>query len=45
MVAKQRVQFNMILLKAEKLDLIKDLPNTMAPLFWIEEVSTIVKSH
>nr|QIJ45702.1 sensory neuron membrane protein [Glyphodes pyloalis] len=37
MVARQRVQFNMILMQADKLELVKDLPNTMAPLFWIEE--------
>nr|AFG73002.1 sensory neuron membrane protein 1 [Cnaphalocrocis medinalis] len=37
MVAKQRVQFNMLLLKADKLELIQDLPNTLSPVFWIEE--------
>ncbi|XP_045774231.1 indole-3-acetaldehyde oxidase-like [Maniola jurtina] len=37
MVAKQRVQFSMLLLKTEKIELCKDLPNVIAPLFWIEE--------
>nr|QEI46778.1 sensory neuron membrane protein 1 [Galleria mellonella] len=37
MVAKQRVQFNIQLLKHDKIPLCKDLPDTFAPLFWIEE--------
>ncbi|CAH0726868.1 unnamed protein product, partial [Brenthis ino] len=37
MEAKQRVQFNMQLIKVEKLELCKDLPDVIAPLFWIEE--------
>ncbi|XP_026331738.1 sensory neuron membrane protein 1-like [Hyposmocoma kahamanoa] len=37
MVAKQRIQFNMRLLKTDKLELCKDLPDTIVPLFWIEE--------
>ncbi|XP_060804308.1 xanthine dehydrogenase [Amyelois transitella] len=37
MVARQRVQFNMLLLQNEKLELCKTMPNTIAPLFWIEE--------
>ncbi|KAI8432032.1 hypothetical protein MSG28_004552 [Choristoneura fumiferana] len=37
MEARQRIQFNMRLLKTDKLELFKDLPDTIAPLFWIEE--------
>nr|QJX59445.1 sensory neuron membrane protein [Dioryctria abietella] len=37
MVAVQRVQFNMVLLQNEKLELCKTLPGTVAPLFWVEE--------
>ncbi|CAH2267508.1 jg22596 [Pararge aegeria aegeria] len=37
MVARQRVQFSMLLLKTEKIELCKDLPMVIAPLFWIEE--------
>nr|AZB52756.1 sensory neuron membrane protein 1 [Heortia vitessoides] len=37
LTAKQRVQFNIILLKTDKMELFKNLPGTMAPLFWIEE--------
>nr|QLI62111.1 sensory neuron membrane protein 1 [Streltzoviella insularis] len=37
LVARQRIQFNLQLLKNDKLDLFKDLPDTIAPLFWIEE--------
>ncbi|CAK1542972.1 unnamed protein product [Leptosia nina] len=37
MVAKQRVQFSMQLIQTDKMEIFKDLPNTMAPLFWIEE--------
>ncbi|XP_041981606.1 sensory neuron membrane protein 1-like [Aricia agestis] len=37
MVAKQRVQFNVVLLKTDKIEQCKELPNTLAPLFWIEE--------
>lgn len=40
MVAKQRIQFNMRLLKTDKLELCKDLPDTIVPLFWIEEVQS-----
>nr|QRF70962.1 sensory neuron membrane protein [Semiothisa cinerearia] len=37
MVAKQRIQFNIELIKTEKYDVFKNLPNTIAPIFWIEE--------
>ncbi|XP_063538704.1 uncharacterized protein LOC134747956 [Cydia strobilella] len=37
MVARQRVQFSMLLLNTDKLELCKNMPNTYAPLFWIEE--------
>ncbi|KAM3961979.1 sensory neuron membrane protein 1-like [Aphomia sociella] len=37
MVAQQRIQFNILLFKHEKLELCKNLPNTIAPLFWVEE--------
>ncbi|KAL0828975.1 hypothetical protein ABMA28_003865 [Loxostege sticticalis] len=44
MVAMQRVQFNMMLLKADKLDLIKELPGTLTPIFWIEEGLSLNKT-
>ncbi|KAL4713307.1 hypothetical protein ACJJTC_015294 [Scirpophaga incertulas] len=44
MVAKQRIQFNIILQNIDKLELCKDLPDTMAPLFWIEEGLALNKS-
>ncbi|XP_075977031.1 sensory neuron membrane protein 1-like isoform X2 [Anticarsia gemmatalis] len=37
MVAKQRVQFNIQLIQTDKIELFKQFPNTIAPLFWIEE--------
>ncbi|KPI90909.1 Sensory neuron membrane protein 1 [Papilio xuthus] len=37
LVARQRVQFNIKLVKTEKMELCKDLPDTIVPLFWIEE--------
>ncbi|CAG4997164.1 unnamed protein product [Parnassius apollo] len=37
LVAKQRVQFNIRLIKTDKMELCKDLPDTIAPLFWVEE--------
>ncbi|XP_064073186.1 sensory neuron membrane protein 1-like [Vanessa tameamea] len=37
MVAKQRVQFNIQLLRTDKIELFKELPDVIAPLFWIEE--------
>lgn len=37
LVARQRIQFNMQLLKNDKLELFKELPDTIAPIFWIEE--------
>ncbi|XP_072940393.1 xanthine dehydrogenase-like [Epargyreus clarus] len=44
MVAKQRVMFSMQLLKTEKMELCKDLPDTIAPLFWIEEGLSLNKT-
>nr|XP_032529243.1 sensory neuron membrane protein 1-like [Danaus plexippus plexippus] len=37
MVAKQRVQLSMQLLKTDKIELCKNLPDVISPLFWIEE--------
>ncbi|CAH0400057.1 unnamed protein product [Chilo suppressalis] len=37
MVANQRMMFSLVLQQIDKLDLFKDLPGTMTPLFWIEE--------
>nr|AKN78948.1 sensory neuron membrane protein 1 [Ectropis obliqua]AZB86632.1 sensory neuron membrane protein 1 [Ectropis obliqua] len=37
MFVKQRLQFNIELLKTEKHDLFKKLPGTIAPIFWLEE--------
>ncbi|XP_052742295.1 uncharacterized protein LOC112057810 [Bicyclus anynana] len=44
MVAKQRVQFSMLLFKTDKIELCKDLPNVIAPLFWIEEGLSLNKT-
>ncbi|XP_028032110.1 sensory neuron membrane protein 1 [Bombyx mandarina] len=44
MVAKQRIQFNIQLLKSEKMELLKDLPGTIVPLFWIEEGLSLNKT-
>lgn len=41
MVAKQRIQFNIQLLKTDKIDLFKDLSGDIVPVFWIDEVSII----
>ena len=40
MVAKQRIQFNIQLLKTDKIELFKDLSGDIVPLFWIDEVNT-----
>ncbi|XP_022114656.2 sensory neuron membrane protein 1-like [Pieris rapae] len=37
MVAKQRVQFSLQLIQTDKIELFKELPNTLTPIFWIEE--------
>nr|QZH55093.1 sensory neuron membrane protein 1 [Achelura yunnanensis] len=37
LTARQRVQFNVRLIKSDKIQQCKDLPDTIAPLFWIEE--------
>nr|QMS80368.1 sensory neuron membrane protein [Histia rhodope] len=37
MTARQRVQFNLRLIKTDKIEQCKELPDTIAPLFWIEE--------
>nr|AGF87119.1 sensory neuron membrane protein 1 [Agrotis ipsilon] len=37
MVAKQRIQFNIQLLKTDKMELFKDLSGDIVPLFWIDE--------
>nr|Q9GPH7.1 RecName: Full=Sensory neuron membrane protein 1; Short=SNMP1-Msex [Manduca sexta]AAG49366.1 sensory neuron membrane protein 1 [Manduca sexta] len=36
MMAKQRVQFNMELLRVEKIEIMKELPGYIVPLLWIE---------
>ncbi|CAH2982872.1 unnamed protein product [Chilo suppressalis] len=37
MEAKLRVMFNMVLHQESQMELLRNLPNTMAPLFWMEE--------
>ncbi|KAF9420724.1 hypothetical protein HW555_003072 [Spodoptera exigua] len=44
LVARQRLQFNIQLLKTDKLDLCKDLSGDIVPLFWIEEGLALNKS-
>lgn len=42
LVAKQRVQFNIRLIKCDKIAIFKQLPGSIAPIFWIEEVNFTV---
>lgn len=42
--AKKRLQFNMPLMNFSKINVMKNLPNTLLPLFWVEEVRISIKA-